>query len=137
MGGVPLSAAQLQGAEGLTDTRSAWMEHAACKGQDLSIFFVERGEKPYKALAFCDRCVVRDECLEYAQNNGEFHGIWGGKARRDRGTGLGINDKYLTPQARKRIVMHSRSGWTHREIAHEIGCTMRTVLRVLQAETTP
>jgi len=63
-----------------------WQFDAACRGEDSSLFFApnyfeKRGEKEgreAKAKALCVRCPVREECLEYALQIGESHGIWGG-----------------------------------------------------------
>jgi WhiB family redox-sensing transcriptional regulator len=63
-----------------------WQFDAACRGEDSSLFFApnyfeKRGEKEgreAKAKALCARCPVRDECLEYAIQIRETHGIWGG-----------------------------------------------------------
>ena len=32
----------------------------------------------------CRGCVVREDCLEYALQNGEKFGIWGGMSERER-----------------------------------------------------
>lgn len=64
-----------------------WMRDAACKGMDPSLFFVEGpGETKNQAVAVCARCPVRRDCLDYAIENREYHGIWGGVGRdvRDR-----------------------------------------------------
>ena len=80
-----------------------WQNHAACNGQDLNLFFSPEGErKPErdrreaKAKTFCDRCVVRGECLEYAIRRPEKDGTWGGlnqddreRERRNRGRRVG------------------------------------------------
>lgn len=59
-----------------------WMRDAACKGMDPALFFVEgAGPAKNKAVAVCARCPVRTECLEYAIELGEQHGIWGGVGR--------------------------------------------------------
>lgn len=60
-----------------------WVKQAACRGMDTNFFFPERGEicktnNPIKAV--CDRCPVRRECLEYALENEEPFGWWGGKS---------------------------------------------------------
>jgi WhiB family redox-sensing transcriptional regulator len=37
-----------------------------------------------EAKEVCRGCVVSNECLEYAIENGERFGIWGGKSERER-----------------------------------------------------
>ena len=65
-------------------TRPAWHQHGACRGADPNLFFPERGESVKEAKAVCARCPVRAECLEYALENHEVVGIWGGLSARER-----------------------------------------------------
>lgn len=57
-----------------------WAKKAACSGMGAKYFYPETKAKTdsKKALAACGRCNVRRECLLYAIENGEKHGIWGG-----------------------------------------------------------
>ena len=55
-----------------------------CRGIDSDIFFPERGASTRLAKAVCRKCEVSEECLEYAVNNGEKFGIWGGLSERER-----------------------------------------------------
>jgi WhiB family redox-sensing transcriptional regulator len=56
-----------------------WRLRAACLGQDTDQWFPE-GNEPLAIAAklVCARCPVADECLSWAQANGEIWGIWGG-----------------------------------------------------------
>ena len=80
---------------------SEWYERAACKGQDINIFYdstVKGITRPHnKALGFCngtnDRepCDVREECLAFAlsfpleyDQYGIFGGMTGAQRRRIR-----------------------------------------------------
>jgi WhiB family redox-sensing transcriptional regulator len=67
-----------------TATRPAWHQYGACRGADPNMFFPERGESVKEAKAVCARCPVRAECLEYALENHEVVGIWGGLSARER-----------------------------------------------------
>ena len=49
-----------------------------------ALFFPERGASTRKAKAICRACTVQDECLEYAVQNSEKFGIWGGLSERER-----------------------------------------------------
>ena len=62
----------------------AWMGQANCSGVDPDLFFPERGVTTREAKAVCRACVVREPCLEYALENGEKFGIWGGTSERER-----------------------------------------------------
>ena len=67
--------------------RPQYQEGAACKGIDNpEIFFPSPGdtEALKAAKALCSDCPVVQDCLEYALNNNERYGIWGGKSTRER-----------------------------------------------------
>jgi len=63
-----------------------WQDDAACAGMDTEIFYAQEG--PSQAIAFetCSRCPVYDHCFQYAVDNKEEFGVWGGLAfdARDR-----------------------------------------------------
>ena len=80
---------------------SEWYEHAACKGQDINIFYdstIKGVTRPHnKALGFCNgtneqpACPVREQCLEFAlsfpleyDQYGIFGGMTGAQRRRLR-----------------------------------------------------
>lgn len=62
----------------------SFMDLGACQGLDPDIFFPDRGESLRPAKAVCDKCIVKDECLEYALASGERFGVWGGTSERER-----------------------------------------------------
>ena len=66
-----------------TDEKS-WQDLANCLGVDPDLFFPERGASTREAKDVCRGCVVREDCLEYALQNGEKFGIWGGMSERER-----------------------------------------------------
>lgn len=61
-----------------------WQANARCHEVDPEIFFPERGGSSKAARAVCNGCEVRMQCLEYALNNKEQFGIWGGTSERER-----------------------------------------------------
>jgi WhiB family redox-sensing transcriptional regulator len=61
-----------------------WEPFANCLGVDPELFFPQRGEPTEAAKAVCQLCIVRQECLETALENGEKFGIWGGLSERER-----------------------------------------------------
>jgi WhiB family redox-sensing transcriptional regulator len=66
------------------DDDNGWQDHANCLGVDPDLFFPERGASTREAKEVCRGCVVRAECLEFALQNGEKFGIWGGLSERER-----------------------------------------------------
>jgi len=68
----------------LSPEQTAWRRQANCMGVDPDLFFPERGSSTREAKEVCRGCVVREECLEFALENGEKFGIWGGLSERER-----------------------------------------------------
>jgi WhiB family redox-sensing transcriptional regulator len=125
------------------EVEKAWMQDAACRGADPELFFPVRGETTYEAKAVCAGCPVRFECLEYALRHSERFGIWGGLGERERRRlrqARGINNSgrpLFSPSERRRIAALDQQGRTDSDIASEMGCTIRTVQRVLTTERQP
>ena len=63
---------------------TSWQEFSNCLGVDPDLFFPERGASTREAKDVCRGCVVREDCLEFALQNGEKFGIWGGMSERER-----------------------------------------------------
>lgn len=68
-----------------------WMRHAACRSEDLGLFFGPDGEQPAArdareaaAKAVCSRCRVRSACLADALERGARHGVLGGTTPAER-----------------------------------------------------
>lgn len=73
------------GAEGMGSyPDDNWQDDANCLGVDPDLFFPERGASTREAKEVCRSCVVREQCLEFALQNGEKFGIWGGMSERER-----------------------------------------------------
>jgi WhiB family redox-sensing transcriptional regulator len=62
----------------------AWQDYSNCRGADADLFFPERGASTRKAKAICNACQVQAECLEFAIQQSEKFGIWGGLSERER-----------------------------------------------------
>jgi len=63
-----------------------WMAQARCIEVDTEIFFPDKGDmtSANAARRVCNGCEVKQQCLEYALDNREVYGIWGGTNERDR-----------------------------------------------------
>jgi len=57
-----------------------WMDDALCRGRNDLDFFPEESYNAVaaRAVAVCNVCPVREDCLEFAVENGIRYGIWGG-----------------------------------------------------------
>jgi WhiB family redox-sensing transcriptional regulator len=62
----------------------AWRQRGACRGLDPDIFYPISDDDAGDAKAVCGGCSVRDQCLEWALDNREADGIWGGATERER-----------------------------------------------------
>ncbi len=66
------------------DDTLAWQADALCAQTDPEAFFPEKGGSTRDAKKICGTCEVRGECLDYALQNDERFGIWGGLSERER-----------------------------------------------------
>ncbi|GAA1689327.1 hypothetical protein GCM10009808_02770 [Microbacterium sediminicola] len=66
------------------DEALAWQTDALCSQTDPEAFFPEKGGSTRDAKRICTSCDVRGECLDYALENDERFGIWGGLSERER-----------------------------------------------------
>lgn len=62
----------------------SWRLSALCGETDPEAFFPEKGGSTRDAKRVCTGCDVRAECLEFALDNDERFGIWGGLSERER-----------------------------------------------------
>jgi WhiB family redox-sensing transcriptional regulator len=61
-----------------------WREAAACRTVDVETFYPPAEHDGREAKAVCFGCPVRETCLEFAIENGERFGVWGGLTPQER-----------------------------------------------------
>jgi WhiB family redox-sensing transcriptional regulator len=68
-----------------------WQRRAACRGEDVELFFGFPGESPSEkarreraAKGICSDCPARNRCLDYALSRPERYGTWGGLSEDER-----------------------------------------------------
>lgn len=61
-----------------------WMVDALCAQIDPEMFFPEKGGSTRDAKKICAACPARLKCLDYALENQERYGIYGGLSERER-----------------------------------------------------
>lgn len=61
-----------------------WRKDAVCAQTDPESFFPEKGGSTREAKSVCASCTASAECLDYAIDNHERFGIWGGLSERER-----------------------------------------------------
>lgn len=114
---------------------------AKCKGT-YDDFFQESEMELEKVarekIAICFTCPHRAECLEFALENREVHGIWGGTTpamRRRTLRAQGNNSNYRSTTNEERIALVTRavkSGMTPKDIAHRWGLESNQVRRSIE-----
>ncbi len=66
------------------DSSLAWQAFGLCAQTDPELFSPGKGDSTKDAKAICARCEVRLQCLDYALENDERFGIWGGLSSKQR-----------------------------------------------------
>lgn len=68
------------------DTADTWRQQAACRNVNPNLMFPNDWDEDgiAAAKALCRACPVQDQCLTFALDNREDHGIWGGATERER-----------------------------------------------------
>lgn len=64
--------------------REQWRLAAVCAQADPEVFFPEVGTPGKAAKLVCLSCPVREQCLQWALDHGEWYGIWGGTTAVER-----------------------------------------------------
>lgn len=65
-------------------TRPDWFDDRACIDVPVAIFYPEKYDHAGPAKRICAHCTVRDLCLQYALDNGERYGVFGGMTANQR-----------------------------------------------------
>ena len=66
-----------------------WRHKAACLTEDPELFFPVGNTGPAlqqieDAKKICQSCAVKDQCLNWALDAGQDHGVWGGMSEDER-----------------------------------------------------
>lgn len=69
-----------------------WHLKAACRGPNQTVFYpppqlerrLDRRRREARAKEICSECPVQADCLDYAFQIREQHGIWGGLTEKER-----------------------------------------------------
>ena len=69
--------------------KESWMLDAACSFKNSDLFFpvgssMKALKQSNEAIAICNECPVKIDCLEYAINTNQDSGIWGGTTEEER-----------------------------------------------------
>lgn len=90
--------------------RPGWHADALCAQSDPEAFFPEKGMSARAAKQICAACPVAAQCLDWAIEHNERHGVWGGltehervglrRSRRRAAAPILPDDRYPTAQRR-------------------------------------
>ncbi|WP_051814528.1 WhiB family transcriptional regulator [Streptomyces iakyrus] len=83
-----------------TKRKADWRDQGACDGQS-ELFFDGTAAVEAAAKDICRRCPVMLSCREWAIDNREAYGTWGGMTERERRTLLKIRVKDGTDKPRR------------------------------------
>jgi WhiB family transcriptional regulator, redox-sensing transcriptional regulator len=77
------------GGQRITIPDRDWRKLAACRNADPELFFPVSSSGPSldqvtQAKAICAGCPVRQQCLAFALDTRQDHGVWGGMSEEDR-----------------------------------------------------
>jgi len=99
-----------------------WTELANCNNADLEIFFSPKSpNKTAEALAYCQECTVRTQCLEFAIENRLPYGVYGGLTPQQRGSNSYVTDKKEKPtRVRYREIPKEFDIWDYTFTATEL-----------------
>lgn len=61
-----------------------WQQEALCAQTGADFFFPEPGSSVREAKRICGMCPIRSACLEWALDNDERFGVWGGLSEKER-----------------------------------------------------
>ncbi|AHH17629.1 transcriptional regulator [Nocardia nova SH22a] len=61
-----------------------WQLRAACRTQDVNVFYAEDEPRTTTAKRLCAHCPVLTRCRDHAITSHEPHGIWGGLTPSER-----------------------------------------------------
>jgi WhiB family redox-sensing transcriptional regulator len=80
--GIRLLLESLRPANGMV--LGKWIEEGRCPEVGPEPWFPPKGHSDAEAKAICAECEVREQCLAYAIEADEEHGMWGGLNRAER-----------------------------------------------------
>ena len=115
----------------LLSERPAWHEDALCVQVGGDVFFPEpdSGGSVRQVKALCFGCDVRAQCLQFALEHDERHGIWGGlsELERRRLKGPPVPRPRVDPVLMARAVAMVTAGIPITQVARETGVSRSTI----------
>jgi WhiB family redox-sensing transcriptional regulator len=98
----------------------SWRDLAACRdivSADYDPFFADNAGLQGEAIAICETCPVRDDCLTFAVRTGQQYGIWGGQPQQVIRSLIAL-ERAGRPQGRRVPARHPQASKTHCKRGH-------------------
>lgn len=67
----------------LTASVEDWREQGLCRQYDPDTFFGKTTPDVHEAKRICRGCPVREQCTQFALDNDERFGVWGGLSQKE------------------------------------------------------
>lgn len=113
-------------------SRYDWMAGALCAQTDARLFHADSSGGYAQARRICARCPVQPQCADHAARLDaeapDKHGMWAGRTKGQRATAEANAARQVQRTSIVRLL--ERGGMLPREIAAQVGCSERTVLRI-------
>lgn len=116
----------------------AWMRYGLCRQVDADLFFPEgRGAAVHiqteQAKKVCNRCPVRQHCLNWALETGQHSGVWGGTSPDERRGMACIPESSMTRclNAQQWIEEQQAAGTAQRAIARHLDVDVKVLARAI------
>jgi WhiB family redox-sensing transcriptional regulator len=115
--------------------RPVWQDEGICAQTDPEAFYPEKGGNTRPAKQICASCPVKVECLEWAVENREGFGVWGGLSERERRPLLEKRHRRVqdNPAVVAQVLELSASGLSKLKIVAKTGVSYWTVSRILES----
>ena len=84
---------------------------------DYDPFFSDSAELQAEAIAICEACPVRDDCLTFAVRTGQQYGVWGGQPQQIVRR-LITQERAGRPHSRRGSPRHPQASKTHCKRGH-------------------
>lgn len=109
--------------EGMFGADLSWQDDAPCGQADPELWFPELGQGCSEAKAVCRSCTSRPDCLRYALDRNEEHGVWGGLSHDEREDAArarraGVSLKAILAEDDARFYVHAEAV-TDRQLAKQ------------------
>jgi len=115
-------------------SRDEWMADGLCQQVDGEVWYPEKGSSNRDAKRVCLACPVKAECLQYALDNDEQFGVWGGlssaERRKLREPSHQHHSRLLTAEQEGEVVALLRRGLSGPAVARRFGVSPFVIYRL-------